>query len=67
MNYLVVFLVLFATGTWAQDKVLFADSPHQSLGRTRQALTRQICAFYCRWAMSTCRSVVRVMDASGRS
>ena len=38
MNYLVVFLVLFATGTWAQDKVLFADSPHQSLGRTRQAL-----------------------------
>ena len=38
MNYLVVFLVLFATGTWAQDKVLFADSPHQSLGWTRQAL-----------------------------
>jgi len=38
MNYLVVFLVLFATGTRAQDNVLFADSPHRSLSRTRQAL-----------------------------
>lgn len=38
MNYLIVSLVLLATGAWAQDEVLFADSPHRSVSRTRQAL-----------------------------
>ena len=38
MNYLIVFLALFATSAWAQDEVLFADSPHRSVSRTRQAL-----------------------------
>ena len=38
MNYLIVSLALFATGAWAQDEVLFADSPHRSVSRTRQVL-----------------------------
>ena len=38
MNYLIVSLVLFATSAWAQDEVLFADSPHRSVSRTRQVL-----------------------------
>ena len=38
MNYLIVSLVLFTTSAWAQDEVLFADSPHRSVSRTRQVL-----------------------------
>ena len=38
MNYLIVCLALFTTSAWAQDEVLFADSPHRSVSRTRQAL-----------------------------
>ncbi len=38
MNYLIVCLVLWATAAWAQDEVLFADSPHRSIVRTRQVL-----------------------------
>ena len=38
MKHLIVSLVLFATSAWAQDEVLFADSPHRSVSRTRQVL-----------------------------
>lgn len=38
MNRLFVALLLFCSVSFAQDEVLFAESPHRSIGRTRQML-----------------------------
>ena len=56
MNYLIVSLVLFATCAWAQDEVLFADSPHRSVSRTRQMLDATDLRVLLPLAMSICRN-----------